>query len=247
MKQAVIFDFDNRIFGNQSSWRIHNPRAGFSGSIKDAAWAFQYWLDHRSEKGFSITDSLALAESGFVSAESLSHGTTSQTKLGQSTGFSYLPFEHVTATAIQHRIRSRQIYLLSAVAKAGIEQLLWQLTRQTFEASMPKSNLPTQKMNPVDEIELLGCNDHEVFEISSVSDLALIRFRRIKTLITIRDQQQAQRPGPFERIFVYTSDVVLAMLLDQLIVEKQDQFEAGRNALMVSLIVTMEPGQVGRE
>lgn len=232
MEQAAIFDFDARIFGKQASWRVQDPRIGYSGSLKDPAWVYRYWQDHQTEKGFSITESLSLIDPGFVEASS-------------AEGFTFLPLEHLAPTALQHRIRGRSLFLLTAASTAGLEPLLRDLVKQTFEiAPGPRSNLPSQRGNPLETADLLECRPVDLAGVTSADDLALARFRRIRSLVVIRDEQTAERPGPFERIFVYTSDPVLAMLIDRFILENQDRFEAGRNALMLSLIANINSDAV---
>ncbi len=232
MEQAAIFDFDGRIFGKQASWRVQDPRIGYAGSVRDPGWVFRYWQDHRSEKGFDVTESLSLLDPGFVDVNSVE-------------GFTFLPVEHLAPTALQHRIRGRSLYLLTTAASAGLEHLLRQLVKQTFESAPgPRSNVPAHRGNPLEAAELMECSPADLSGISTAEDLPLARFRRIRSLLDIRDEQQAERPGPFERIFVYTSDPVLAMMLDRFIIENQDRFEAGRNALMLSLIANINSDAV---
>jgi hypothetical protein len=232
MKQAAIFDFDSRIFGKQASWRVQDPRLGYSGSLKNPDWVFRYWQEHQKLKGFNLTDSLSLIDPGFVEASS-------------AEGFTFLPVEHLASTALQHRIRGRSLLLLTVASTAGLENLLRDLVRQTFQnLPGPRSNLPSRRGNPLETAELIECRPVDLAGITSADKLPLARFRRIRSLVAIRDKQEAERPGPFERIFVYTSDPVLAMLIDRFILENQDRFEAGRNALMLSLIANISSDAV---
>lgn len=221
MKQSAIFDFDSRIFGKNIGWRIIDPRVGFSGSIKDSNWMIEFWQKHQDQKDFRITDKLILVES--ESAEVTAPST-----------IPFLPIEYLASTAQLHRIRNRSLLLLTAATTSGLDTILRKIIETTFDQTPGRrSNLPAERGNPLEEAELLELS---LNGLTDVSDMASARLKRLSSLLSLTDLQEAQRPGPYERIFFYTTDPVMAEITNRFINENQHRFVEGRNALMLSLI-----------
>ncbi|MBW7857869.1 MAG: hypothetical protein H3C43_06190 [Leptonema sp. (in: Bacteria)] len=224
MKQAAIFDFDSRIFGKDIGWRITDPRIGLSGSVKDSNWMLEFWQKHQNENDFRIGDKLSLVEP--ESVESAKPDT-----------IPFLPLEYLASTAQLHRIRSRSLFLLTAAVSSGLDLMLRRIIETTFEKTPGRrSNLPAQRGNPLDEAEFLELRPVDFEGIRRIDDMPKARLQRLSSLISIHDQQEAERPGPFERIFFYTSDLQMAELTNRFINENQHRFIEGRNALMLSFI-----------
>lgn len=232
MKQAAIFDFDSRIFGKDIGWRITDPRIGFSGSVKDSNWMLEFWQKHQNEKDFRISDKLALVEQESVESP-------------KPDSIPLLPLEYLASTAQLHRIRSRSLFLLTAATSSGLDVILRTFIETTFENTPGRrSNLPAQRGNPLEEAEPLQLRPIDFEGIHTIEDMPTGRLRRLSSLISIHDQQEAERPGPFERIFFYTSDLVMAEITNRFINENQHRFQEGRNALMLSLITKANIGTI---
>lgn len=221
-RQAVIFDFDSCLYGKDVSWRVQDPRLGMSGALRDASTVVEFLQSRRHERDFCLTDHYQHLEPGFVDSR-------------HAEGLALLPLEHVAPTAQQHRFRGREMFLLTWTRQGGMEGILRNLVRQSI-GNAARSSLPYQKGNPLDAAELLELRPADLEGLHPTEGLALARFRRLRSLLSITEGPQAERPGPFDRLFVYTADPVLALLLDRFILEFQDRFTAGRNALLPAVI-----------
>lgn len=227
-RQAAIFDFDSRFFGRDSSWRVQDPRLGMIGAIRDAKTIFDCLSKHQGEKDFRLADHFQHLDPGFVES-------------AQDERVALLPQIHLAPTAQQHRFRGRDLYLLTWTKEAGMVDLLKDLVQRTLETSpKQRSTLPYQRGNPLESASVMELRTEDLNGLAGVDDLPLARFRRIRSLVSINDGQPAERPGPYDRVFVYTSDPVLALLLERYILENQDRFTAGRNALMLSLVARVK-------
>lgn len=224
-RQAVIFDFDSRLYGKDASWRVQDPRLGMSGTLRDAGAVVAFIQSHRQDRDFCLSDHYQHLDPGAVDSR-------------HAEGLTLLPVEHLAPTAQQHRFRGRELYLMTWTRDGGMEGILRNLVRQSIETTV-RSSLPYQKGNPLDAAELLELRPTDLEGVDGSDGLALARFRRLRSLLSIDEGPQAERPGPFDRLFVYTTDPVLALLLDRFILEFQDRFTAGRNALLLAVIANV--------
>lgn len=213
-KQAAIFDFDGILYNPENTWRVTTPLLGRPGSLARMDDAMKFIRRHMGSD-VRILDYYALDAHEYQVAH-------------KDEVLNLLTPDLLRPTARGHQIRGRQLYILTLTDLLGIRDIIMRM--------IPKEEGPFENKNPFDNAKNLLLRDTELIDIKRARELPLARMRRILSLLRHTDNRNTAQPGPFSRIFLYTTDRILAELItDQMAKIHQDLVD-GRNSVIVHYV-----------